>query len=394
MVPNFRMMRYKYLKLLIVILILTISCASKILPVSSEELESEDQFNNITELIFLTDSKRLVGSVASPYPEFHGSIRLWNIDNGNLEKIIYRSAYIDGEYQNVGKLKLSHNGQLLAFAEISGSSDSLVKSLGCYSLKNNILLWKDKWKKHTRQEILDILFMSDDSKIIAAGEKKTVTYDAKSGNILNKKTKLMEKYPRRGYRLLGTVMSPDSQYIVIWYQPLFLGHSELFTSFRLNRDITVWDLVENKMLKKSRKPKELCSAIFTPDEKSILFGTTDGSILQFLIEKNEWVNKWEVEAGNKRKYVDDIKLSNDQHYLAIKTAFDIKIINYQTNTVVNEFNNVVINSRSCWVYPMAFSPDNKYFAFEKRGRLCLYDTETWDEKWCVPSWSEDKPLSE
>jgi predicted transglutaminase-like cysteine proteinase len=71
--------------------------------------------------------------------------------------------------------------------------------------------------------------------------------------------------------------------------------------------------------------------------------------------------------------------------IAIYTWPDINIINYQTNTVVNEFNNVAMSSPACWVYPMAFSPDNKYFAFEKRGRLCLYDTETWKEKWCVPS---------
>lgn len=36
----------------------------------------------------------------------------------------------------------------------------------------------------------------------------------------------------------------------------------------------------------------------------------------------------------------------------------------------------------------AFSPESKYFALERCGNLCLYDTQTWEEKWCVPTSTE------
>lgn len=211
------MIRYKHLTLLILIVILAISCASKISNVSGKQFELNEQPNHMSDVFFSVDSKQLIGSVDSGFPNFHGSIRSWNVEDGNLEKIIYKSGYVDGEYQRVNRLKLSNNGKMLAFVEP-------LNSLGSYSFRSNTMLWRDTWKKRrVWQGIQDISFMPDDSMIIAAGKRKVVTYDAKSGNILNSRTKFMEKYPLSLDRNLGIVISPNSRYIVIWYKPLFGG---------------------------------------------------------------------------------------------------------------------------------------------------------------------------
>jgi hypothetical protein len=66
-------------------------------------------------------------------------------------------------------------------------------------------------------------------------------------------------------------------------------------------------------------------------------------------------------------------------------GFSIKVWDYATNRQAHEFRDVNPSHMMCSGYPMAFSPDGKYFAFERQGKLCLYETETWQEKWCVSS---------
>ena len=67
----------------------------------------------------------------------------------------------------------------------------------------------------------------------------------------------------------------------------------------------------------------------------------------------------------------------------------IKIWDYATNKLTHKFVDVISSSLAmCTGHPMAFSSDWKYFAFEQQGQLCLYDTKTWKEKWCVLSWPD------
>ena len=76
--------------------------------------------------------------------------------------------------------------------------------------------------------------------------------------------------------------------------------------------------------------------------------------------------------------------------LGAKTGFAIKIWDYSTNKLLHEFVNVISSNLGMGSgYPMAFSLDGKHFALEQQGKLCLYDTQTWQEKWCVFSWPED-----
>jgi hypothetical protein len=37
-----------------------------------------------------------------------------------------------------------------------------------------------------------------------------------------------------------------------------------------------------------------------------------------------------------------------------------------------------------YYYPMAFSPDSKYFVYKRNGHLNLYETDTWNHLWDVP----------
>ncbi len=66
----------------------------------------------------------------------------------------------------------------------------------------------------------------------------------------------------------------------------------------------------------------------------------------------------------------------------------IKIWNLETEKFIQEFMDIeygVIGK-----YRMVFNPDSRYFAFDQNKKLCQYDTQTWKEKWCVPSLEEGK----
>jgi hypothetical protein len=73
-----------------------------------------------------------------------------------------------------------------------------------------------------------------------------------------------------------------------------------------------------------------------------------------------------------------------------KEGFTIRVWDYSSNKLIHEFIHVCFSRRPMGNdYPMAFSPDGKYFAFERQGKLCLYGTQNWQERWCAFSWPED-----
>jgi WD40 repeat protein len=91
-------------------------------------------------------------------------------------------------------------------------------------------------------------------------------------------------------------------------------------------------------------------------------------------------------------------LSTNARYLAMiwsdpNGGFVVKVFDYQTTKLIKEFIGVTEKIKLCDVYPMAFSPDSKYFAVEKKGKICLYNTGNWKEKWCVRSFVDKSRLS-
>lgn len=313
-----------------------------------------------------------------------GCIRFWAVEDGKLK-------YSEDLGNNIWAylISLSRNGNYLAVA-------LLPDEIGYYSIKENKWLWKAKWFEKGMSDVL--LFSLDDQNILAIGSENIVYYDAKTGRILFTQKEPLNDYPSRAGTIEKNVISSNANYIVVWQmRPQALaGHGILGRLFS-NREITVWDMKKNEKVARWRRDREICSAVFSPDEKYIIFGTEDGHIQEWSFSTQKMVRDWQVfnsVASENPNEVDSISISPTGKYLATLASSKwkgntIKIWEYSTNKLVHEFLDVAFSIKGCWYYPMAFSPDSKYFAFEQNGNLCLYDTQTWKKKWCVNSYEED-----
>jgi len=91
--------------------------------------------------------------------------------------------------------------------------------------------------------------------------------------------------------------------------------------------------------------------------------------------------------------VADMRFSKDYQYLALNLAgknFHIRVYDYSTQKEIQSFEDVDAAPPG-HLYPMTFFDGSDFFAFAKRkNQVCVYNTKTWEEKWCVSSSTEDK----
>jgi WD40 repeat protein len=77
--------------------------------------------------------------------------------------------------------------------------------------------------------------------------------------------------------------------------------------------------------------------------------------------------------------IDSIVFSPDGRFIATQGfdgGFHVKIWDYSDNRLLATFDEVTGLHGHCDNYPMAFTSDGKLFAFEQKGKLCPYDTDT------------------
>lgn len=352
------------------------------------EPEKNIERNRIVRLSFTPSSTFIVGNFLpkmekkeSTWVWSDRSIKVWSVENGDLIKAIPLESleFPRGEFY---PMTVSHDGALIA---ISFSS----KEIGCYSLNENRWFWKIEWLKQERDIPQVIIFTPDDQKVIAVGEKHTVIYDAKSGNIQEIQEEPLSDYVLFFAMSTGGTLSPSGRYLAAWQREP-TTHGDILKKVFMNKKITVWDVMKNQFVASWRKPKKnFCHAVFTPDEKSILFSSLDGYISEWSISEQK-ITREQIVGDGVLYY---LTISPDGKFIAIESK-TTQVWNYKTNTLLFDFGMIGMGmgvGAVCQsVYPMAFSPDSKYFALEKKGQLCLYETETWREKWCVPSYPEDK----
>ena len=341
--------------------------------------EKDIRMNRLDNLLFNSQNSLLIAGCNKGQG---GCIRFWAIEDGKLK----HSEELGNEIWAF-LVSLSHDGKFLAAALSSNER-------GCYSIEKKKWMWKTNWGREGMGEVL--LFTPDDQRIVANGSENILYYDAKTGKILKTQKEPLNNYPPRGGTLEQIVISSDAKYIVIWQMTprALAGHGILGRLFA-NKKIVIWDLEKVEEVASLRKDREICSAVFTPAEEHVIFGTEDGHIQAWDFSAQKIVRDWKVynsAASENPTAVDAISISPAGKYLATLASskwkgYSIKIWEYSTNKLVHEFSGVAAQSsvRGCWLYPMAFSPDGKYFAFEQNGKLCLYDTQMWVEKWCVDS---------
>ena len=370
-----------------------------------DDIKNKKMFNRVAELVINQESSLIVGA-AGRRDEPSRDIWLWSLEDGKLKEVIkiteplikdykYSPSYtkygieregLSSKVEYVKRIAISHDGKLIAVSFFT-------LTVGCYSLEDKKWLWTVKWVNGERHSPEELRFTRDNKKLIAVGEKNTVIYDAKTGDILERQTDPLSDYDYIMSPTTRAVLSSSGRYLVTWHiYPMDYG---VLRRLFMNKKVTVWDIEENKLIARWKKPEQnLCNAIFTPDEKYIVFSSCEGFLSEWSISEQKMLREWQV--GDWLLYGGYLTFSPDGRFFAFENSGDIRIWDYTTGKLIHEYSNkeAGVGMSSVDVYPMAFSPDSKYFALEKDGQLCLYDTETWKEKWCVLSYTEGQQISE
>ena len=351
---------------------------------------NQKRFNALKRLCFIPQRDLIVGACGS---EPNGSIRFWSVDEGKLKEVLDLGK---GIWAN--SIAVSNNGSLIV-ASLLGK-----KEIACYSLTDRKWLWKEMWvEKGVAGNA--VRFTNDDRKVVVVGYRNIVTYNALTGVILERQEDSRSfgngfpNYTRRIHAI-----SQSARYAAFWLGDL-LEHDETWWSSR-NIWVLVRDIETGKIIAKQGKIQEKyknCSAAFTPDEKNLVLGSMAGYVRIWSISEQKVVREWWAYGADEEpvpfrkdpspNVIDSMTFSLDGRQLAtigdLKGGFAVRIWDYTTNKLIHEFRDVISSPLGmCSGYPMAFSPDGKYFAFEQQGKLCLYDTQTWEQKWAVPSWPE------
>jgi WD40 repeat protein len=331
--------------------------------------------------------------------EDKAKINIFSIHDG---KLIH--SVLLNERESPDMIAASDDGDLIAVSYLIWKDRYALESynIGCYSIQENRWLWKQKWADYLSYEsgedfIERVIFRSGGGKIVAIGIKTLVIYDARTGKVLEEWREPFRHYPVLRFGPTRTAFSPSGRYLVIWkeFHPIHLP--QYLYRFRVNKEMTVWDIDEHKLVARWKKPQDqLCCAVFSPDEKEIIFGSAEGYIRIWSVSEKKVVREWEAHRGKEgykkypySSYFRALIISQDGKYLATKGAtatgdgFVVKIWDFVTGKLAHEIRDV--SSGVVLGEPkMAFSPNGRYFAYAQNLYLwCLYDTQTWAEKWCV-----------
>jgi len=370
---------------LLIFLIVTMNYSA-----SEGENMKQNRPNKLKKLYFVPQHG-LIAAACNSLP--NGSIRLWSINDGKLGEIIdlKKREWADS-------LAISNDGKLVAAALLG------TKEIGCYSLKEKKWVWRRKsMEKGIAGDVMQ--FTLDDRKLVVVGFRNIVIYDTGTGAVLQKQedsTGFSSGFPEYRTRING--ISPSARYAAFWQG--ILEHDEGRWSSK-NIWVSIRDIETGKTIAKQGKIQDKyknCSATFTPDEKNLLLGSMDGYVRVWSIAEQKVIKEWKAywhddrssfEENPAPNEIDSMTFSPDGRYLStmghLKGGSAVRIWDYTANKLTHEFNDVISSSLPmCSGYPTAFSLDGKYFALEQQGKLCLYDTQTWKEKWCVPTSIEGK----
>jgi WD40 repeat protein len=306
-----------------------------------------------------------------------GSIQLWSIADGRLIKAI---PFSEKEYSY--SIDVNATGDLLvasiAYVPKGGKYEHY--AIACYSLTEKRWLWRNDWKRDDAGKT--VKFSPDGRKILVVGNKNIYIFGT-NGNEIERIAEPLKDYPVLRLAFVGYALSPSCRYFVIWQEKPPPGHS-IPARWFVSKWITMWDLETRRQIARWEKPRyESHAAAFTEDEKNVLFGT-GGHIDIWSVERQKKIRELLVSDFGSINY---LKFSDDYRYLGIFGVgkdFHVVVCEYPGGRIVRDFRNMEGGYGMGGLYPMTFFKGGDFFAFAERGRVCLYNTQTWEEKWCFP----------
>jgi len=315
-------------------------------------------------------------------------IRVWSAEDGTVEDTLRFSSR-----EETMSIAASPDGDLIAVAFFNRpgmKGKERQSSIGCYSVSEKRWVWREDWPVKFDQA-RRVQFSPDGRKVFIIGFKNVLLYEAKTGKRLETIGEPLKDYPLLSMSVRGSVLSPSGRYFVVWQELAPPGH-HTWGRFIANKWVTVWDLQTRQEIARWKKPDyENECAVFTCDEKNILFGSALGYIRTWSVEKQEMIQEWPVAANSEG--VADMRFSKDYRYLALNLAgptFYIRVYDYSSQKEIWSFKDVGA-APSGHPYPMTFFDGSNFFAFAKRkNQVCVYNTKTWKEKWCVSSSADGK----
>lgn len=324
-------------------------------------------------ITYALSERRLLRGVSIPV--LKGGIYFWSTENGRLDHSISFSKHIRPE-----RFDISPDGSRVVVI-FSDHTQPEKRSLwlGCYSIREKKWLWKSKWGSNEKEVPQFVRFLPDGRSILTLGYFSIWYYDAETGDRINEQRALLKEYPVYRWALRSSYVGPSGRYLVIWQEKPYEG-----LAWGPNKFVTVWDLKGGKEVARWKKPDCECQiATFTPDEQSVVFGCNDGYAREWSIKSQSLVRELRT-LGE----VVSVVFSPNGKYLAVNSGRrDITVLDYATQRILQNFHSpdgeyTVTGGKQ---YPVAFSSDSELMALWDKGggRVCLYSTNTWEQKWCV-----------
>jgi WD40 repeat protein len=358
-------------------------CYKEIVPMSTTKARKTTRLKN---LMVNSQNSHLIGEAT---PDSGGIVKFWSLADGRLEQEIPLTARGHRDWSS--SLALSPDGNNIAVTWLKS------KGIGCYSIKENRWMWKKKLEG----DIVDrsIQFTADSNRLIVLGWQGILTYDARTGDILKKQ----ESLPGIGDGY--SCLSSTARYAAVWGPRL--GHDDDFLlpfSFLGAKWIHVFNVEQEKNVMDAAgllKRYKNCGGAFTPDDGYVAIGSMDGIVRVLSINEEKVVKEWRaygedsisLRGSATPNHIDSLVFSRDGRFLATmgyEKGFVIKVWDYAGSKLLQTFEKVTDSGMLCGNYPMIFTPDGEFFAFSQGGRLCLYATTTWTEKWCVNTHTDKK----
>lgn len=291
-------------------------------------------------------------------------VKTWSLSEGYADTL-FRSR--------LREIHISNNG---AYIAVRTFKDSIL--LQIFSMEKRKWLWQSKGTHYDA-----IAFSENDQYLVAVNQIVLEKFDVNTGTKTQTKNPIegeLAEYVENKKRVVKQKLSPSGRYLVIWNNA---SHHEwgdfwlcLISPFSSppNTNIAVWDILENKLVSEIQKPSSgIVSVVFSPDGRTVFLVCGDKKIRTWSLAENRIIKEFDG------SYM-DISARDD---LLVVVEGHLRILNYLTFKLMKDFGRVgdKVGRLSEW----SFSSDGKYFALEVEGILYLYETDTWEVLWSIPS---------